>query len=79
MQDNSSLKLTAVFEPAPEGGFTCFFEEMPDVFSQGETVTEAESNLLDALKLVLDYHRDQARLRPSNEKAVRHEFQFAPA
>jgi predicted RNase H-like HicB family nuclease len=79
MQDTSSLKLTAVFEPTPEGGFTCFFEEMPDVFSQGETVTEAESNLLDALKLVLDYHRDLARQRPSSEKAVRHEFQFAPA
>ena len=28
------LKLTAVFEPAPEGGFTCDFEELPEVLSE---------------------------------------------
>jgi predicted RNase H-like HicB family nuclease len=55
------LKLTAVIEPAAEGGFTSRFEEVPDVFSEGESVEEAEGNLFDALKLVLEYHRDGAR------------------
>jgi predicted RNase H-like HicB family nuclease len=36
-----SLQLTAVCEPAPEGGFTSTFEEFPDVFSEGETLEEA--------------------------------------
>lgn len=74
-----SLKLTAVFEAAPEGGFTCTFEEMPEVFSEGETLAEAEANLFDALKLVLEYHREQARQSKTAADTVRHEFQFAAA
>ena len=57
------MKLTAVFEPAKEGGYTSFIEEFPGVFSEGETVEEARANLLDALKLVVEYHRDEARKR----------------
>jgi predicted RNase H-like HicB family nuclease len=64
------VTLTAVFEPAPEGGYTCHFEEFPEVFSQGETLDEARANLADALKLVMDYHRDEARQRVS-ARAVR--------
>ena len=48
------MKLTAVFEPAKEGGDTCFVEEVPAAISQGETLAEAKANLLDALKLVLE-------------------------
>ncbi len=59
------VTLTAVFEPAPEGGYTCRFEEMPEIFSQGETLDEARVNLADALKLVMDYHRDAARSSPT--------------
>ena len=47
------MKFTAVFEPAKEGGYTCFVEEIPAAISQGETLAEAKANLLDALKLVL--------------------------
>jgi predicted RNase H-like HicB family nuclease len=48
------MRLTAVFEPAEEGGYTCFIEEVPAAISQGETMQEAKANLLDALKLVLE-------------------------
>ena len=75
----SSLQLTAVFEPAREGGFTCTFEEFPDVFSQGDTLEEAEANLFDALQLVLSYHRDAARRQDTSGLAVRHEFQLSPS
>ena len=51
------MKLTAVFEPAPEGGFTCFVEEIPAAISQGDTLEEAQANLLDALRLVVDTQR----------------------
>ena len=66
--------LTAVFAPAPEGGFTCTFEELPDVFSEGETLEEARANLFDALELVLSYHRDQSRQQASNATVVRETF-----
>jgi len=55
--DQLKLKLTAVFEPATEGGYTCHFEELPEVFSEGQSLDEARANLLDALKQVMEYHR----------------------
>jgi predicted RNase H-like HicB family nuclease len=58
--ENLTLKLTAVFEPAPEGGFTCCFEELPEVFSEGETLEDAKANLADALTQVMEYHREEA-------------------
>ena len=52
------MKLTGIFEPAPEGGYCCFVEEIPAAISQGETLEEAKANLLDALKLVLECQRN---------------------
>jgi predicted RNase H-like HicB family nuclease len=59
------MKLTAVFEPANEGGYACFVEEVTAAISQGETLGEAKANLLDALKLVLACQRDLAEKRAS--------------
>ena len=72
------MKLTAVFEPAPEGGYTCFVEEIPAAISEGDTLEEAKANLLDALKLVLECQRDIAR-RDSSPNAVREIIEFANA
>src|SRR5271157_3968442 len=44
------MKLTAIFEPAAEGGYVCWLEEMPGVQTQGDSLAEARANLLDALK-----------------------------
>jgi antitoxin HicB len=74
--DDLKLKLTAVFEPAQEGGFTCHFEELPEVFSEGETLEEAKANLLDALTQVMEYHREEARKKDA-PGTVREEVQLA--
>jgi predicted RNase H-like HicB family nuclease len=74
--DELKLTLTAVFEPAPEGGFTCHFEELPEVFSEGETLDEAKANLVDALTQVMEYHREEAR-KNATPDAVRQQFKFA--
>jgi len=72
------VKLTAVFEPAAEGGYTCFVEEIPAAISQGETLDEAKDNLLDALRLVLNAQRQLAEehISPS---ALREPIEFAEA
>ena len=72
------MKLTAVFEPAPEGGYSCFVEEVPAAISQGETLEEARANLLDALRLVLQCQRELAEegLSPN---AVRQPLQLVEA
>jgi predicted RNase H-like HicB family nuclease len=72
------MKLTAIFEPAAEGGYTCFVEEIPAAISQGETLAEAKANLLDALKLVLQCQRELAEQELS-PKAVRETLDFAEA
>lgn len=43
------MTLTAVREPAEEGGFIAYVEELPDANTQGETLEEARANLLDAV------------------------------
>ncbi len=55
------MKLTAVFEPAEEGGYICWLEEMPGVQSQGETLEEARANLTDAAQLAIEYLREKSR------------------
>ena len=72
---DEGMKLTAVFEPAVEGGFTCFVEEIPAAISQGETLAEAKANLLDALKLVLECQRELAE-KDLSPGAVRETFEF---
>ncbi|MHB8522441.1 MAG: type II toxin-antitoxin system HicB family antitoxin [Limisphaerales bacterium] len=70
------MRLTAIFEPAPEGGYTCFIEEIPAAISQGETLEEAKANLFEALKLVLECQRELAE-KDLSPKAVRETLEFA--
>ncbi len=69
------MKLTAIFEPAKEGGYVCWLEEMPGVQSQGETVEEARANLVDALRLSLDYLRERAR-HESSPRSLRESLEI---
>ena len=54
------MEYNAVFEPAEEGGFVCWLEEMPAVQSQGETMEEARANLKDAWRLSMEYLRERS-------------------
>ncbi len=67
------MKLTAVYEPATEGGYTCWVEEIPAAISEGDTLEDAEANLMDALKLILECQRelsDQTRSQQSVKRAL---------
>lgn len=55
------MKVTAVFTPAPEGGYSAYVEEIPGAISEGETLEEARENLADALRLLLECNRELAR------------------
>ena len=50
---------TAVYEPAEEGGYCAFVEEVPGAISQGETLEEARQNLKEALELMLEVNREK--------------------
>lgn len=44
------MKINAVLEPQPEGGFTAYIPALPGCISEGETEVAAKRNLLDALE-----------------------------
>jgi len=54
-----TLQLTAVFEKVPEG-YIAFVEELPGANTQGDTLEQARSNLVDAVRLVLEANRTLA-------------------
>jgi predicted RNase H-like HicB family nuclease len=70
------VKLTAVVEPAKEGGYTCFVEEISAAISQGETLDEAKASLREVLQLVLECQRELAEKNLS-PAAVREVFEVA--
>lgn len=67
------MNLTAIFEPAAEGGYVCWLQEMPGVQSQGETLEEARANLEDAFKLSMEYLSERAR-EQTRPDAIRESF-----
>ena len=73
----AKLKLTAVFEEAEEGGFIAFFEELPGVNTQGETMNEAKENLLEALDLVMDTQRMLSEKNLGNRNVIKESLLFA--
>ena len=62
---------TAVYQPAEEGGFIAFVEELPGAITQGETIEEARANLRDAIELVLEANREQNRLELADGQLIR--------
>jgi len=52
------MKFTAIIEKGENGWYVGQIEEIPAAISQGETIEELRSNLLDALKLVLDVNKE---------------------
>jgi len=72
MKDN--LKLTIVFLPCEEGGFTAYIKEMRGVISEGETIEEARENVIDALGLMLEVDRDEFEKNNQFDEALSDEL-----
>ena len=64
---DNKLKLTIVYTPCEEGGYTAHIKEIRGVVSEGETIEEAKENVLDALGLMLEADREESELIESSE------------
>ncbi len=51
-----------IIKPEPNGWFVGWVEEVPGTLTQGKSIDECRSNLRDALELMLQTHRNEARL-----------------
>jgi len=72
----ASVKLTAVFEEAPEGGYISYIEEIAGVNSQGETLDEAKINLAEALEMIIDTQRMLSRHEQQNKTIIRENLEL---
>jgi antitoxin HicB len=57
---------TVVLEPQPEGGFTVSVPALPEVVTEGETEEEALAMARDAIRLALDYRKEQGLQIPAD-------------
>ncbi len=51
-----------IIKPEANGWFVGWVEEIPGTLSQGRTLSECRRNLRDALQLMVETHRDEARV-----------------
>jgi len=64
------MKLTAIFQKFPEG-YAAFVEELPGANSQGATLAEARTNLLEAVGLVMETNRQLSEETISGHEVIR--------
>jgi predicted RNase H-like HicB family nuclease len=51
-----------IIKPESNGWFVGWVEEIPGTITHGRSLDECRDNLRDALQLMLETHRDEARL-----------------
>lgn len=51
-----------IIKPQSNGWYVGWVEEVPGALTHGRSLDECRDNLRDALQLMLDTHRDEARL-----------------
>ena len=52
------LTYSVVLEPQPEGGFSVLVPALPEVVTEGDTEADALRMAEEAIRLALDYRRD---------------------
>ena len=70
--DSMDGGLTIMFVPAGEGGFTAFIPEVPGAISEGETMDEAREMVLDALRELIDFRREEALKATGPDATIEH-------
>jgi predicted RNase H-like HicB family nuclease len=51
-----------IIKPEQNGSFVGWVEEIPGTITQGKSLNECRKNLRDALELMIETHRQEARL-----------------
>ena len=59
-------KIPLVLEPQPEGGYTVTSPLLPELITEGDTISECLANVEDAFAVVLEIYQDEGRQLPSS-------------
>lgn len=69
------MTFTALIEKSDDGWFVGQLEELPEIISQGKTISELKSNLLDALNLLLDSNRKNVEFENKGKDVIREQLE----
>jgi len=72
------IKLTAIFQKVPLG-YIGFVAELPGANTQGTTLEEARTNLLEAILLVLEANRTLAEESLNGQDVIREQVLLSAA
>ena len=57
-------RIPLLLEPQPEGGYTVTSPLLPELITEGDTLSEAMANAEDAFAVVLEIYEDEGRPLP---------------
>ena len=57
-------KVPLLLEPQPEGGYTVTSPELPELVTEGDTISEALANAEDAFAAVVEIYEDRGHSLP---------------
>ena len=60
-----TYKLPLVFEPQPEGGYTVTCPVLPELITEGDTISDALANVEDAFVAIKEAYEDLGRRLPA--------------
>lgn len=61
---------TAVITPGDDGWYAAQIAEVPEAISQGRTLDEAKTNVGEALRLALEWRRDEGEHLPEQAEVT---------
>ncbi len=73
----NKIQYTAIIEKSEDGWYVGQIREIPEAISQGKSIEELEQNLLDALEMVIDYHREQTNILYKGRKIIKRKLNLA--
>jgi len=59
---NNALQLDVVYTPDSDGGYTVSVPNLPGCISEGNTIEEAEKNIIEAIELYLEDITDETEI-----------------
>ena len=57
-------RIPLILDPQPEGGYTVTSPLLPELITEGDTITECLVNVEDAFAVVLEIYEDEGRPLP---------------
>ena len=59
--ESKRMEYTIIIQKNANGWYTGQCKQIPEAISQGETIEELKENMADAIKMVIDYKKEETR------------------